>query len=53
MSALRPSKNLFFDGTTVFCLSPFGLPGGKTHRGTARNGRSVAAAEPPQPEYTG
>jgi len=46
---LRPSKNMFFDGITTFCLSPFGLPGGKTHGETARNGReccggSTAAA---------
>jgi len=28
-AGLRPSKNQFFDGTTVLCLSSFGLPGGK------------------------
>jgi len=26
---LRPSKNQFFNGTTVLCLSSFGLSGGK------------------------
>jgi len=34
----RPSKNQFFDGVITFCLSPIGLPGGKTHRETALKG---------------
>jgi hypothetical protein len=47
---LRPSKDQFFDGLTVLCLSSFGLPGGKEHRETARSGRSVPPDEPAQPE---
>jgi len=49
---LRPSKNQFFDGVTTFCLSPFGLPGGKTHRETALKGDRTAPDEPAQPEKT-
>jgi len=47
---LRPSKNRFFDGLTVLCLSSFGLASGKEHRETARPGRSVPPDEPAQPE---
>jgi len=50
---LSPSKNEFFDGVTTFCLSPFGLPGGKTHGEIAQTGRSVASDQPTQPEIMG
>jgi len=47
---LSPSKNWFFDGLTVLCLSSFGLAGDKEHKETAHSGRSVAPDKPAQPE---
>jgi len=49
-AAAETVKNFGFDGTTAFCLSSFGLPGGKMHKDTARNGRSVTPAKPAKPE---
>jgi hypothetical protein len=38
-----PPKIVFFDGITTFCLSSYGLPDGKMHKETARNGRWCCA----------
>ncbi len=44
---LLPVKNQFFDGITAFCLSSFGLPGGKKHAEPAPYGaiRCVGKAD--------
>ncbi|HQQ40192.1 MAG TPA: hypothetical protein PLR57_01670 [Clostridia bacterium] len=46
-------KNEFLMEEPLFASRPLGLAGGKEHRETARNGRSVAPDEPAQPECMG